>query len=70
MRHPGFFFFPLTFPFFFALVLLALFVFVLIEINVIGYAYERIGIQQRYIFLVLFLSLVGSYIASASVASK
>lgn len=62
MRHPGFFFFPLTFPFFLALVLLALFVFVLIEINVIEYAYERIGIRQRYIFLVLLLSLVGSYI--------
>jgi uncharacterized membrane protein len=62
MRHPGFFFLPLTFPFFLALVLLALFVVVLIEINVIGYAYERIGIHQRYIFLVLLLSVVGSYL--------
>jgi len=62
MSHPGFFFFPFTFPFFLALVLLALFVFVLIEINAIGYAYERPGIHQRYIFLELLLSLVGSYI--------
>jgi len=62
MRPLGLFFFPLTFPFFLALVLFALLVFVLIEINVIGYAYERIGIHQRYVFLVLLLSLAGSYI--------
>jgi uncharacterized membrane protein len=62
MRPPGFFFLPLTFPFFLALVLFALFVFMLIEINVIGYAYERIGIHQRYLFLVLLLSLLGSAI--------
>jgi uncharacterized membrane protein len=43
MRHPGFFFFPLTLPFFLALVLLALFAFVLIESNVIGYAYAYIA---------------------------
>jgi len=44
------------------LFLLLVFVVILIEINVLGYAYERAGISRRYVFLVLFASLVGSYI--------
>jgi uncharacterized membrane protein len=35
---------------------------ILIEINVLGYAYERAGISRRYVFLLLFASLLGSYI--------
>jgi len=34
----------------------------LIEINVLAYAYEMIGINQRYIFTLLLLSLLGSYV--------
>jgi uncharacterized membrane protein len=33
----------------------------LIEVGVIGYAYEKIGVQRRYVFAVLLLSLLGSY---------
>jgi uncharacterized membrane protein len=34
----------------------------LIEIGILGYAYERIGVNRRYVFLLLFLSLIGSYV--------
>jgi uncharacterized membrane protein len=34
----------------------------LIELNVLRYAYERMGISRRYVFLLLFASLAGSYI--------
>jgi len=44
------------------LFLLLVFVVVLIEINVLGYVYARAGISRRYVFLVLFASLLGSYI--------
>jgi uncharacterized membrane protein len=44
------------------LFLLLVLVVILVEINVLGYAYERAGISRRYVFLVLFASLVGSYI--------
>jgi uncharacterized membrane protein len=48
------------FGLFFAFLLIILFV--MIEINVIGYAFEKIGINHRYIFLVLALSFLGSAI--------
>jgi uncharacterized membrane protein len=35
---------------------------VLIEIGLIGYAYEKMGVQRRYVFAVLLLSLLGSYV--------
>src|SRR4051794_31230890 len=35
---------------------------VLIEFNVISYAYERIGVGRRYIFVLLLASLAGSYV--------
>src|SRR4051812_45656794 len=34
----------------------------LIEFNVISYAYERIGVQRRYVFALLLASLGGSYV--------
>jgi uncharacterized membrane protein len=34
----------------------------LIEIGILGYAYERIGVNRRYVFILLFLSLLGSYV--------
>ncbi|RJP25338.1 MAG: DUF1614 domain-containing protein [Candidatus Abyssobacteria bacterium SURF_5] len=40
--------------------LLLLLVFLLIEVNVIHYAFEKIGINHRYVFLVLLLSFIGS----------
>jgi uncharacterized membrane protein len=58
----GLYFFPLTtlfiVAFFFFLVLL----FVSIQVGLIGYAYERIGISANLIFPLLLLSLLGSAI--------
>src|SRR6266849_1998225 len=34
----------------------------LIELNVLRYAYERMGVSRRYVFLLLFASLAGSYV--------
>lgn len=55
-------FFPFVarFSLFFAFLLLLLFV--LIEINVVGYAFEKVGINHRYVFLVLILTFLGSAI--------
>jgi uncharacterized membrane protein len=62
MRPSSPHFFPLAAPiilaFFLALVLLIGF----IEVGVIGYAYEKIGIDRRHAFTLLMLSLVGSYV--------
>jgi uncharacterized membrane protein len=55
-------FLPLAQPFFLALVLLLGLLIALIEIGLIGYAYEKIGVQRRYVFAVLLLSLLGSYV--------
>jgi uncharacterized membrane protein len=55
-------FFPLPLPlilFFFALIALLIAV---IEIGAIQYAYERIGINRRYVLGLLLLSLFGSYV--------
>jgi uncharacterized membrane protein len=49
-------------PFFlFLLILLAVVVGVL-QVGILGYAYERIGISRRAAYTILFLSLAGSYI--------
>jgi uncharacterized membrane protein len=62
MRPSSPHFFPLAAPillaFFFILLLLIAF----IEVGVIGYAYEKIGIDRRYVFTLLMLSLLGSYV--------
>jgi uncharacterized membrane protein len=62
MRPSPLHFFPLAWPFVLALLVLAVVVVVLIEIGVLEYAYERIGISRRYAFMILLLSLVGSYV--------
>lgn len=49
---------PIIFLFLFALVLLI----GSIEIGVIGYAYEKIGIDRRHAFALLLASLIGSYL--------
>jgi uncharacterized membrane protein len=43
------------------IVLLALLV-LLIEIRILSYAYRKIGVHPRYVFAVLVLSLLGSYV--------
>ena len=55
-------FFPLATPlilFFFLLIALLIAV---IEIGAIEYAYEKIGVNRRYAFVLLFMSLLGSYV--------
>ena len=60
MRRSDFHYFPLALPFILIFLFLFIFVFTLLQIGVLGYAYEKIGINPRYIFSLLFLSLVGS----------
>lgn len=62
MRHSSLFFFPLALPFLLALILVVLLVLALIEINVLDYAYHKLGIHHRYVVTVLLLSLVGGFI--------
>jgi hypothetical protein len=61
MRPSSLHFFPLAAPFVLGLLLLAGFVIVLIEAGILGYAYAKIGVDRRYVFLLLLLSLLGSY---------
>jgi uncharacterized membrane protein len=53
---------PLTLPFFMALVFLFALVIVLIEIGILKYAYEQIGVSRRYMFALLLVSILGSYV--------
>ncbi len=55
-------YFPLALPFFLALFLLFLFVVVLVEVRVLQYAYEKIGVERRHMFFLLLLSFLGSYV--------
>jgi uncharacterized membrane protein len=52
----------LTLPFFLVFFLLFALLIVLIEIGILQYAYEKMGIDRRHIFTLLFLSLLGSYV--------
>jgi uncharacterized membrane protein len=52
--------FPLGLPFVLLLgLLLALFV-LLVELRILAYAYRKIGVQPRYVFAVMLLTLIGS----------
>src|SRR6266566_8143973 len=62
MRPSSLHFFPLAAPFVLGVLLLAGFVIVLIEAGILGYAYAKIGVDRRYVFLLLLLSLLGSYV--------
>jgi uncharacterized membrane protein len=53
---------PLAWPFLLVFLFLFLFLIILIELRILSYAYERIGIGRRYMFALLMLSLLGSYI--------
>jgi uncharacterized membrane protein len=53
---------PLALPFFLMLFFLFLLLIILIEIGILQYAYEKIGIDRRHIFALLLLSLLGSYV--------
>ena len=62
MEHPvqRFFFFPLTTIFIIAFVLFLVLLFFLIQIGLISYAYERLGLDANLVFPLLLLSLLGS----------
>src|SRR5262249_50240733 len=55
--------FPVGFPLLLVLflLLLALLVFV-VELRILGYAYRKIGVPPRYMFIVMLLSLLGSHV--------
>jgi uncharacterized membrane protein len=53
---------PLALPFLLALFFLFVLLVVLVEIGILGYAYKKIGVSRRYVFALLFLSLLGSYV--------
>jgi uncharacterized membrane protein len=55
-------FFPLAHPLVLGLLFALGLLIALIEIGLIGYAYEKMGVQRRYVFAVLLLSLLGSYV--------
>ena len=60
MYPSRFHFFPLALPFVLGLFLLIVFLVAVIEVGILGYAYEKVGVDRRWIFTLLMLSLVGS----------
>jgi uncharacterized membrane protein len=62
MRFSPFHFFPLALPFLLGLVFLAGLVVALVEVGVLQYAYEKMGVGRRHVFSILALSLLGSYV--------
>lgn len=62
MRPSSPHFFPLALPFALILFLLVALLITMIEIGVLRYAYEKMGINRRYVFTLLLLSLLGSYV--------
>lgn len=62
MQPSSMHYFPLAWPFILALAVIFLFLVALVELGVLKYAYERMGIPPRYVLAVLLLSLLGSAI--------
>ena len=62
MRPSSMHFFPLALPFIIVAFVVIIVSFTLIQIGVIEYAYERIGVARQYVFSLLLLSLLGSYV--------
>lgn len=62
MRPSPLHFFPLSPPFVLGLALLVGVLIALIEVGILTYAYEKMGINRRYVFTILILSLLGSYV--------
>ena len=62
MRLSPLHYLPLAPFFFMMLALVFVFAVVVIELNIVQYAYQKIGIQKRYVFAILLLSLLGSSI--------
>ena len=60
MYSSRFQFFPLALPFVLGLFLLVVFLVAFVEVGVLGYAYEKVGVDRRHVFTLLMLSLLGS----------
>jgi uncharacterized membrane protein len=61
MRPSGLHFFPLTPLFLLAAFVLAVLV-AFVQVGILRYAYEKIGIARRHVFTVLLATLLGSYV--------
>jgi uncharacterized membrane protein len=55
-------YFPLAWPFLLALFVLLAFLVAMVELGILRYAYEKIGISRQHAFTLLLLSLFGSYV--------
>jgi uncharacterized membrane protein len=55
-------YFPITGPFLLILFVVFIVVLVLVQLGILEYAYAKIGIEPRYVFLLLLSSLLGSYV--------
>ena len=53
---------PLSTPFFLALFVFFIAIVVLIELRILQYTYEKVGVDHRYMFFLLLFSFLGSYI--------
>ena len=62
MRSSSLHYFPQAWPFLLALFVFLVLVIALIELRILRYAYERLGIDPRYVWLIMLLSLLGSSI--------
>ena len=60
MQPSNMHYFPLALPFILAFALLVFVMIALIELGLLKYAYERMGVPPRYVLTVLLLSLLGS----------
>jgi uncharacterized membrane protein len=60
MQPSSMHYFPLALPFILAFALLVFVMIALIELGLLKYAYERMGVPPRYVSAVLLLSLLGS----------
>jgi uncharacterized membrane protein len=55
-------YFPIAFPFVIAFAVLLVFLVVSIELGILRYAYEKIGVGRRHMFALLAMSFLGSYV--------
>lgn len=62
MHLSSFHYFPLAWPFILGLLLILVIVVALIELRVLAFAYERMGVPPRYVLLILLVSLLGSQV--------
>lgn len=55
-------YFPIVLTFMLMLFFMFLVLLILVEVGILGYAYQKLGINQRYVLALLLLSWLGSYV--------